>query len=314
LRTLSIFAIAVAYIQAPAPSYNRRMRTGRAYLLCLGVALVLAAPAHADGKPDMAAAKAHYQAAKAAMTAKDYDTAVKEYIGAYEITKDPSLFKQIAIAYEDGGKNDEAVVYYRRYLAEYTKATDQADVKAKIDQLAPPPASEPTNPPNPATEPVVDPLGNPGNEPADSNNLPPPGGSNPPTFMDESPRWQKTAGWISVGIAAVMLTTGSVLGTSALSREQDLQRLTDFRDATTGEPKQFTGSVKSDYEDKVDEGKKLNTYATVAFIGAGVFAVSATVFFILDATAGKKAEKHASVRPSIYLGDRQAGIAAGWEF
>jgi hypothetical protein len=280
----------------------------RLLLLILGVLGGTAAAQQA--KPDMAAAKQHYTAARAAVAAKDFDTAVKEYIAAYDITKDPSLFKQIAAAYEGGGQNDEAVVYYRRYLAEDTKATDSDDVKAKITALTP--ATQPDKPPPPPPPPPDDHADHTGKEP------PPNGGNDnapPPTFMDESPRWTRTAGWITVGVAAVALTTGSVLGTSALSRQEDLKRLTEFRDMN-GEPKQYTGSVKADYEEKVKEGKNLNTYALVSFGVAGGFAVVATVFFIADAAGDKKhpaAEKATTwIIPTV--SPNAAGVSAGVRF
>jgi tetratricopeptide (TPR) repeat protein len=267
--------------------------------LLLWMIALAGAHAHAQAKPaDYEAAKQHYLAAKDAMGKKDYDGAVQEYLAAYEITKDPSLFKQVAQAYEQAGKKPEAVTYLRRYLTDAKNPPDADAVKKKIEELEPGAASMPAET-QPASQPAV---------PAPE--------TTPPNFLDEGPSWKRTAAWVSVGLAAVFLTTGSVLATSAQSRQQDLQRLIDFRDPSTGLPKVYTGTVAQDYQDKADEGEKLNTYALVAFIGAGVAVGAAAVLFVLDAKSGRKApaapERAATITP--YVAPGGAGVVAGWTF
>ena len=44
--------------------------------------------------------------------------AARDFLAAYEITKDPVLFFKIGSAYEKAGKCPTAVGYYDRYLAE----------------------------------------------------------------------------------------------------------------------------------------------------------------------------------------------------
>ena len=46
----------------------------------------------------------------------------------------------------------------------------------------------------------------------------------PALFEDPGGGWQRTAAWVSVGLAAAALTTGAVLATSSLGREEDIQR------------------------------------------------------------------------------------------
>jgi hypothetical protein len=271
--------------------------------------LAMAEPDAYAQQPDMQAARGHYMAGRKAMDEKRFGDAVKSYVSAYDITKDPSLFKQIADAYYADNKKDEAGVYYRRYLAEAKAAPDAEQVKARIAEIDAKPTEPVTDPDeqplDPISEPVTDPIADPIADP----------GSMPPSFSEERGSWKRTAGWISVGVAAVLLTTGAVLGTSAMSREEDIDRLVDFRDPTSGLPKQYAGTIKEDYEDKVEEGDQLNSYASVAFIGAGVFAVAATVFFILNATSDEAAPTAAgTTSTSIFVGPNSAGIMTGWEF
>ncbi len=280
----------------------------------VAVALV-AAPAGAQEQPDFDAARRHYLAGKDAHGKADYERAINEYILAYDITKDPSLFKQIAVSYEASGKKTEAVVYYRRYLAEAKAGADADEVKAKVASLegsAAPPAAAATTQPA-AVEPSLD-------EPPPLPPEPPPSATPAiepmtvpsPSMMDQGGgSWQRTTGWVSVGLAAIALTTGSVLATSALSREEDLQRLIDFRDPVTMLPREYAGTVKEDYLDKRDEGEKLSKYATVAFIGAGAFTGAAILFFILDATRDTEEPAPAArILPSI--GPDSVGVTLGW--
>ncbi len=305
--------------------YNRRMtnRFLAVLVLCWGVAFASSAAAQ-----DMEAAKKHYLAGKAAQRDAKWDVAVKEFIAAYEITKDTSLFKQIAGSYESWGKKEEAAIYYRRYLSEAKTAPDADAIKAKIAEL------EGTGKPDDGggvAGPIEDDLGpsGPGDQALPPDDLgggdtPPPGGGTPPAFIDEPARWQRTAAWISVGVAAVALTTGAVLATSSMSREDDIKRLL-VNDPDTGRPQIYQGSVREDYEDAKSEGESLSSYAMYAFIATGVAAGAAVAFFVLDAmhkpkeSSGSAApysslKGQPSVRITPVLAPNMAGVFAGWEF
>src|SRR5262249_26238740 len=108
------------------------------------------------------------------------------------------------------------------------------------------------------------------------------GAAGSPTFLKPTHKWQRSAGWISIGVAAALATTGAVLATSASSREDDIRRLLEFQDPESGLPSAYSGNVKSQYDDAKSEGSSLSRWAKVAFIGAGVAVSAATVFFILD--------------------------------
>lgn len=272
--------------------------------------VAVATAAHADEGPDFEAAKRHYLAGKQALVRKDYDGAIREYILAYDITKDPSLFRQIGGAYEAEGKTTEAAIYYRRYLAEIKPGTESAEVRAKLAVLeggplvqTQPTTTAPAEPPRlPAPEPPALP------ETQAVETVPVP--SAPPSLIEE-PGWRRTTAWVFVALTAVGATTGALLATSANAREEDLRQLVDFRDPTTGLPNTYTGATKADYLAKIDEGSNLNTYSAIAFIGAGACAAAATIFFILDATHATPSET-VTVAPFYTPGG--GGLAAGMEF
>jgi tetratricopeptide (TPR) repeat protein len=291
-----------------------------AFALTLLLCGLTAGQAAAQAKPDYAAARKHYMAAQQAEKIGEWDIAVAEYAAAYDITKDAKILYSIGKAYEAAGNKDAAVVYYRRYLNEAKEAKDRDEVRARVEQLekstpAPtPPTPTPTPTPPSGDDKILAPP--PEETPAAADvETPPPGHDDAPVFYDGTSRWARTAAWVSVGVAAVALTTGAVLGESARSRAEDIDRLQTFRDPD-GYPTTYTDNVQQEYEDALDEGDSLETMSIVAFSVAGVAAASAVVFFILDpgpvegpAVVGKRKR---FVAPAV--GRDSLGVTAGWSF
>src|SRR5262249_45500201 len=201
LRTRSILAMGNGLYIGPSRcvTIGAMLRATAALLLVM----MSAATVVAQTKPDFEIAKRHYLAGKNAVAAGDYEAAIREYILAYDITKDPTLFKQIGGAYEAEGKKTEAAVYYRRYLAEMKNNADAEEVRGRLTALEGKAAerAKVTSPLPPRS----------GSEPPSPPQLPPPESptqappemklSQPelPTYADEGFRWQRTAAWISVG-------------------------------------------------------------------------------------------------------------------
>jgi hypothetical protein len=113
-------------------------------------------------------------------------------------------------------------------------------------------------------------------------------------------------------------TTGAVLGLSASSREEDINTLIDFRDPVNGMPREYEGEVQRQYDNFHDEGEDLERYSAIAFGVAGVGAVAAVVFFIIDPGpgAGSGGGDDLSYRPRVtpVVGDDTVGVSAGWRF
>src|SRR6266705_804705 len=120
--------------------------------LVVVIGLVWATPALAQPR-DTEAGKRHYLLGKDALGKNDTDRAVREFVQAYELSKDPAMFKQIAAVYEAGGRSMEAAIYYRRYLNEVSGAPDADEIRKKIEKLdAPPRAPAPALAPAPPPE------------------------------------------------------------------------------------------------------------------------------------------------------------------
>jgi tetratricopeptide (TPR) repeat protein len=324
-------------------SFSAGLILGLGALVALGTVVATERAATAQAKPDFEAAKKHYKNAKDAEKRGDYDTAIAEFAAAYDITKDPKILYSIGRAYESSGNKDAAVVYYRRYITEAKDAKDRDEVKARIDDLEGKGAgttdggtigggsdtgggtsgggsdtgggtSGGGTSGGSGNDLVTPDLGG-GGDDTD------PGGGGGPSFVEGGSRWQRTAGWVSIGIAAVALTTGAVLGESAASAEEDINRLVDYRDDMR-RPTTFTGTVREDYNDAKADGARDEKLAIVAFSLAGAAAVAATVFFIMDpgpqeegASARAPARsKVAKRRVTPLVAPGSIGVQAGWSF
>ncbi len=328
----------------------------------IGLALTLPAGLARAQKPDYAKAKKAYEKATKAMKKKEWAIAAREYGVAYDITKDPVLFFNIAEANHKAGDCETALVYYGRYLKEgnpndeYRKQTETAIAECK-KKLRPPDTGKKPPPdtgkkPHDTGKKPHDTGKKPhdtGEKPHDTGERPhdtgerhhrrhdteesgdtgmgpdqndfglDETGGHPPTLTDEKPSWQRTAAWVSVAATLAFATSGAVLGLSASSREEDIKNLISFRNAS-GDPARYEGNTSSRYQDLIDEGKQLNTYAKIMFVGTGIAAAAAATFFVLDAKSRKDSGSEATATAHgrrlvpIVTSDGGLGVIAGWEF
>lgn len=273
-----------------------------------GAALALAVTAGlAWAQPDYKAAAEHYKAAEAAMASADYNAAALEYGIAFDITKDPILFFKIGQANDKAGRCPVALTYYNRYLREGNPSPEYRALTEERVAACNAPATT-----DPGTG-VVDPGpgdGDPDVTPPDDGAGLGVGAPTGPSFIDQPASWKRTGGWVATGLTIGLVAAGVVLTMSAEGSEEDLQSLIDFRNA--GRPVRYD-EVRDQYESLDADGKRFNTLATAAFIGAGATAAIAVTLFVLDrGSSSKPAEATTALRPVI---DRHgAGVAFGWEF
>ncbi|MBK9030399.1 MAG: hypothetical protein IPL61_03510 [Myxococcales bacterium] len=281
-----------------------------------GAALVVAATAGlALAQPDYKAAAEHYKIAEQAMARGAFSDAALEYGIAYDITKDPILFFKIGQANDKAGKCPVALTYYNRYLKEGSPSEEYLQLTTeRIAACTPGGAVQPDRPP-PDTGPDTSPDTGPDGPPDDGAVLPPDdgglgtGGPTGPSFIDQPTSWKRTGAWISTGLTVGLVAAGVVLAMSAEGSEEDLQALIDFRNA--GRPIRYD-EVRADYESLDDDGRRFDTLATAAFIGAGATAAVAVTLFLLDRGGPGAPESTTTLRPTL---DRHgAGVAFGWEF
>lgn len=278
-----------------------------------GAALAVAATAGlAWAQPDYKAAAEHYKAAEAAMAGGDFGAAALEYGVAYDITRDPILFYKIGQANDKAGKCPVALTYYNRYLKEgnpsdeYKRLTQERIVACSGGATPPPDGTPPDGTPPDGTPPDGTPPD--GANPDDA--LAPDGGATPggPSFIDQPTSWKRTGAWVATGLTVGLAAAGVVLAMSAEGSEEDLQSLIDFRNG--GRPVRYE-EVRAQYESLDADGKRFDTLATAAFIGAGVTAVVATTLFVMDRGGGKEPSA-TTLAPTVSR--HGGGLAVGWEF
>lgn len=233
-----------------------------------GLLVLLLATSVALGQPatDVQRARELYSSAEAAMTAKRYDDAARDYGAAYEISKDAALFYKIGVANEKAGKCDVALIYYRRYLREgkptqaFLDLTDQHIKACGGDKppVVPPPAA----PPAPA-------------QPQPQPQQP----EQPPPANAVVPNSSHRTSWLLVGGALTFVTIGAVLAYSANASEADVA---DLYVGLDGQPPVFDARTRQRYQDLLDEGHRYEHLSWGSFALAGALAIGAAVTWRLD--------------------------------
>jgi len=233
--------------------------------------------------PDLSRATELDNAATKEMADGKFDDAARDYLAAFEITKDPAVFFKIAGAYEKAGKCDEAVTYYKRYLEEAKPEQKLVDVTTEHMAACAKPA-EVTPPPEPAPAPAPAP---------------------PAEKKPAEPSPTKNAAWLFVGGSLAFVTAGVVLAYSSSSSEQDIK---DLYVSSNGGPPVFDASTQKRYDDLIAEGKTYQYLSWTSFGIATGCAVAAAILFWRDA----KDDDRVSVVP--VLAPHHTGVAATIHF
>ena len=248
-------------------------------------------------EPDFARATELYNAATAAMNEGRNDDAARDFLAAYDITKDAVLFFKIGSAYEKAGKCGDALGYYQRYLDEAKPAENfVALTRDRIDAcrsaMAPDGPTEPSDPSD-STPPAEQP-------PAEA---PPPADTVAPVAGPlEQPSRAKDAAWLLVGGSLVFVTAGAVLAYSTSSAEKDLQ---DLYVSQNGQAPEFDAETRKRYDDIMAEGRRYEVLSWTSFGVAAGCAVAATILFVRD---------HKSVTVAPVVTPNETGVAATLRF
>jgi len=105
-----------------------------ALIAVLGLA-TLAPRAHAQPSDARAQAKAAFGRATAAEERKDWRTAIREYLTAYDLAPHPDVLYNVASVYERLEELRSAATYYRRYLDESEAPADRDRVERLIASM-----------------------------------------------------------------------------------------------------------------------------------------------------------------------------------
>jgi tetratricopeptide (TPR) repeat protein len=159
-------------------------------------------------------ARKHYELGSTLYDTSNYPGALAEFEKAYKLEPKPALLFNIARCYEVMAKLEQAIKYYKLFLAKSDKPDNEDLVRARLATLErrlkeerPRQPEQPEQPKQPK-----EPQGSPPPEKAS------PAGSTPPAAPKEQERggsWRGTAGWVLLGVGGASLATGVVFGVLA---------------------------------------------------------------------------------------------------
>ncbi len=251
--------------------------------------------ARAD-EPDLAKARALYDAATQEMNAGKFDDAARDYGSAYAITHDPVLFYKIAGANQKAGKCEVAVVYYRRYV-------EEAKPEEKFRKLAEERMKECGTGTEAGTGAGAGAGVGAGAGSGSGSGVG--GGEVKATTEVAKPvairRHGRNAAWFSAGLTLAFVTAGGVLAYSAKSSEQDIR---DLYNGTGGVVPTYDASTQQKFKDAVDEGHRYQYLSWASFGAAGACAIVSAILFVRSWSS--------TVEPVV--APHQAGVQASWRF
>jgi tetratricopeptide (TPR) repeat protein len=263
----------------------------RSRLFSTFVALALASqslPALAQDSPDELARR-HFESGVAYLQEADYESALKAFEKAYELSKRPDLLLNVATVHERKGELASAVASLKKYLEVAPDGEQRATVESRIANLEKRMAEQPKGTPT-----------GPGEGPM---NPPPPGGPGTAPVPPDRPAPVQTQSnvpaFVLLGIGGITAAGAVITGVLANGEYSDAK--------DTCSP--------SCTDDDVSAGKTLALTSTIL---TGVAVVSASVGAVLYFTA-KPATQEKAKRPRRFdlgLGVAPGGAAAAarWRF
>ena len=203
---------------------------------------------------------------------EDYVGAATQFKAAYDLDPDPVYLFNIAQAYRLGKKCKESGEYYRRFLADVTKAPNEEAVKAyivEVDDCAK--AQEAALAPPVETKPVTD--------------LQP-----QPVITDEPPSSKKRlAGYIVTGGGVALAGLGFLFMTQISGLEDDAN-------AVCPDPCTSWDPDKRDKRSEIDDKAHLREKLMVGSFVLGGAAIAAGVYLIV--TGGERREAPVAITPT----------------
>jgi tetratricopeptide (TPR) repeat protein len=235
-------------------------------------ATVNAPPAHAQDDP--IAAKAHFSKASRLYEIGDYRHAIDEFKAAHLAKADPVFLYNIAQCHRQLGEREQAVTFYRRFLASSPNAPNRSEVQKRVAELeAEPAAAKQEAAPSDAVPAI--------SAAASTQNTSPPAWPpqqniaaqtiQPPVATSEPARSRSllfTLRWVGVGTTLALAGGAIAAGISASSKYDDLKN-------SCGNT--FDGCRA----DQVDSVKSRALLTNVLWGLAGVAAVTTGVIFFV---------------------------------
>ena len=282
-------------------------------LLIIPALMLASMEARGQTNADQEFARRHFKLGEEYHNRADYEKALEHFTRSHELSRKPALLFNMARCNELLGEHERAIELYTRFLkhdppqadlvrervTNLSKLVEKKRKREEEQQRAaqPPPASAPDKPtPSPTPAPRPEPTPAPRPEPT-----PTPGHSlTPVSDTLNQGRPLLVAGSTLLGVAAVSLAAGVVLGVLADDKATELEELN-------------AGGVTeyASVEDEEETGRTLQTGQIVALATGGALAAAGAVLLILE-WRRMSAQETAWVAPSV--GPGSVGLTARVRF
>jgi hypothetical protein len=257
------------------------------WVTALACALVFAAgPARADTADELA--HKHFESGAAYLEQSDYESALREFNKAYELSKRAEILLNVATVNERMNKLKDAIAALEQYLAEAPQGEHAETVRIRVENLKKRVAAEPTPSPPPPAPATAAPTPT---STATSSSSPTPTSTPPPT---SSPSRTPAIILFATGGA---LAVGSIVTGILAKGEHSNAEETCSPNCT---------------DDQLSTGRTLAITSTV-LTGAAVVAASVGAVLFFGASSNDHA---ATATPRVAVGATPQGVSATarWRF
>ena len=243
----------------------------RCWMFGAVLSLFVCSSVAAQQNPKQLLAKKHYELGAQLYKTSNYRQALVEFTKAYQLAKKPGLLFNIARCHEVMANLEQAVKYYRVFLAQVPTAPNRSLVETRLANLEKVLAErnakkeKPTPPPEPKKPPPE-----PKKMPVESAPVPVTPAPKPESVVQATPasvndarplRWKRTAGWIALGTGGALLVTGIVFGAMASGKASD------YEEAAKEQYYKNLGELR-------DEGESLESTQIGLMVAGGVLAAA----------------------------------------
>jgi hypothetical protein len=263
------------------------------------LAVLTALPARAQTSSDELARK-HFESGVAYLQESDYDSALKAFDKAYELSKRPEILLNLATVHERRGDLSQAITSLKRYLEAAPESDQAATVKNRIANLEKRVEASPKTAPTGTTEPPAA-ASSPGPAPTTA-----PAPTPAPTADSAEPAPSRVPAYIALSIGGAAAVGAVLTGVLAQAEYNDAKdkcapTCTDD-DVSTGKGMALTSTVLTGVA-----VVGIGIGAALLFTGGGKSEGSASAGSQVRATSGLP-------RFVIGVGPRAASAQASWSF
>jgi tetratricopeptide (TPR) repeat protein len=238
-------------------------------------------------------ARRHFESGVAYLQESDYESALRAFEKAYELSKRPEIQLNIATVHERQGRLTDAIASLERYLSEAPDGEHIETVKLRISNLRKRLETEPGAPGTEAPKPEPAPAPPPAATPPPAAPAPAP----PAAAPAARPEPNRIPAYVAFGVGGVAAAGAVLTGIFAKAEYDNAE--TECQQACS--------------DDELSTGRTLAVTSTV-LTGVAIVGAALGVTLWLTTDSGEEQVRGPSPRVFVGLRDGQPSAAASWRF